>query len=139
MAKWTNKEIGQAIKYGLDVALYQTQNALLYIRFFAVIKCPCCEGKGGCVEGYYEPEWTECRVCSFAWDYDEKRFFYKLACDREFEGMISPSKWLKYKVALSGLSWVRIIKCKLGYHAPFSKEEPVCGFCYKTTTKPIAS
>lgn len=31
--------------------------------------CPYCEGKGGFIDGYYEPEWSGCRCC----DPDEER------------------------------------------------------------------
>jgi hypothetical protein len=31
--------------------------------------CPHCDGKGGAVSGYYEPEWSGCRCC----DPDEAR------------------------------------------------------------------
>ncbi len=31
--------------------------------------CPHCEGKGGFMDGYYEPEWSGCRCC----DPDEER------------------------------------------------------------------
>lgn len=26
--------------------------------------CPLCGGTGGAISGYYEPEWSECRLCN---------------------------------------------------------------------------
>ena len=112
---------------------------ILYIRFAAFIKCPCCKGEGGAMTGYYEPEWDDCNCCSFAWEYSSKRFFHKLACDYELFGRISPSKWLKCKMSFSGdvsIGWIRVIKCKLGRHVSLASEcgGTVCAYCWKELT-----
>lgn len=127
----------ETLDYLWDVVKYKTvlylRTAITYVRFFAVIKCPVCKGEGGWMSGYYEPEWECCPVCSFGWDYSSKNWFRRIASEIEFEGRTSPSKWLKSKIANTDLSWSRIIKCKLGWHVPFSKGEQVCCHCYTLT------
>lgn len=34
--------------------------------------CPCCEGKGGFMDGYYEPEFSGCRCCNPDEDCDDE-------------------------------------------------------------------
>ena len=119
--------------------LYRLKNAVcrcwLVARNRPFFTCPCCEGKGGSVQGYYEPEWTECYAC---YDYWEK--LEDWGWDR-FVGRLPAWAWLRTKVALRfgfDPQWpIRdMLRCRLGWHCWMNEDrlEPglrICARCWK--------
>ena len=87
------------------------------------------------MSGYYEPEWNECNLCSYAWHYKDKNWFKRMACEyynEGFYGRVSPWKWFKHKIGCDG-SFCIFLKCKLGIHTYFEidKDEYVCCVCWR--------
>lgn len=99
-------------------AAYLVLKCRKFIRHIPVMKCPCCNGKGGWTSGYYEPEWSECYICyRDGNDYGDGEGW--------FEGRVSPLAWIRWKVAnrLGTLdmfgyfpSVTRSILCWMGFH-----------------------
>lgn len=103
----------------------------LILRHLPLLSCPLCEGAGGAMVGYEEPEWSECYFCWDGWkDLDD----YGL---QWFIGRINPLRWPKSKLILatghhSFRGWVL---CRLGRHAHF---HGFCARCYEPCAEPCS-
>lgn len=111
--------------------------AWLIAKYRPFFKCPHCNGKGGAICGYYEPEWTECESCYQGWKWLVNRDM------KWFEGRISlwgivqcrASKWAN----IGGRIRLRdSLRCKLRFHRYvkdsdfFGDGTSVCATCYHT-------
>lgn len=117
--------------------LYQLKDwltkAWLIVKHRPLITCPWCKGTGGAIEGYYEPEWQECRECYHHW---EELSDYGLDW---FAGRLPVLQYLRARVSIWAGLWftARIsdaLRCKAGYHdfADHSHWEPgleICSTC----------
>lgn len=106
----------------------------LIIRLRPFIKCPYCEGEGGAVSGYYEPEWMECWHCHRYWEAISDYYY-----DRSWwEGRMPLLVWVRAKASIRakmpGLSrWRDIICCRLGKCLNFMDADAktlVCRACF---------
>lgn len=114
----------------------------LVIKHRPWLRCPFCQGKGGEVSGYYEPEWTECRDCwPYYRDLEDHRWTW-------FVGRLPLLQWLRAKASIRFGLWYTadfsdIIKCKCGRHRWMDETdmEPglyVCATCYEHKHEPEA-
>lgn len=85
--------------------------AWLWLRHRPLVTCPFCKGRGGAMEGYYEPEWSECRACWTLWnDLEDYGATW-------FVGRISLRGWVRAKVSIRFGFWeltrVRdVVRCR---------------------------
>jgi len=103
----------------------------LVIRHRPIIKCPICDGEGGAMSGYYEPEWSECPCCYKHW-VNAVDWGVTWA-----EGRLPLWSFVRAKVAM----WCRMdfretvlncLKCKAGWHL-WERQldgETFCERCY---------
>jgi hypothetical protein len=119
------------------------RRAWLIVKRRPFLRCPFCKGEGGAVQGYYEPEWTECRVCFDHWNELDD---YSMPW---FVGRLPLLQWIRAKVAQRfGLWYVVSVReallCRLGFHRwrPEDGIEPglrICCRCYEHDWKPEAT
>jgi hypothetical protein len=121
--------------------LRRLEAAWLWIRHRPLIKCPFCQGKGGAMSGYYEPEWSECGECFRFWDdLDDHGWPW-------FVGRLPVWAWLQSKASIRARLWYRLsftslIKCKIGIHRWMNEDrmEPglrICARCWKDKKVPV--
>lgn len=100
------------------------------------ITCPFCDGKGGAMSGYYEPEWSECRECYPHWE-------PLTDCGPEWcVGRLPVWEWVRARISLAfGLWYIAnirtVIACRLGFHDWMNEDrmEPglrICCVCYQS-------
>ena len=115
--------------------------AWLVIRHRPVMVCPFCEGRGGEVSGYYEPEWTECWSCHEHWDaLDELGVRWAV-------GRMPFWMWVRSKAAIRCKLWfpARLrdpLRCWLGFHQFISHGENMpclCRICWSENEKKAAT
>lgn len=106
----------------------------LVLWLHPLFKCPFCDGAGGAMEGYYEPEWSECH-CWHSWETLEDRGL------KWFTGRLPLIEWcrakLSFKYQLGGIMPFRLIlRCRLGFHSWLDEEIEeglkICGVCWDT-------
>lgn len=110
--------------------------ALLWWQPF--FTCPVCDGAGGAMEGYYEPEWSECSSC---WHYWETLDDYGI---ERFNGRLSLFQLWRVKLAKKlgveeAFPFREIVRCLTGHHNWLNEEvEPglrICGWCWASETR----
>ncbi len=121
---------------------YRAIRLWLVIKHRSFFRCPFCEGKGGAMSGYYEPEWSECHACHRHWD---DLVDHGLGW---VEGRLPLLEWLRAKVAIRcGIGFIcrfrEAAACKLGWHYWMDEDdiEPglkICCVCYEDNSSDIA-
>ena len=113
--------------------------AYLVLRHRPLVKCPMCNGKGGEMQGYYEPEWSECWYCYDFWgELEEWR------CEW-FVGRVPVLAWLRGRILTRlghgfSMSHGRVrwaILCRLGWHK-WQDDECLgrhCWRCYESAPR----
>jgi hypothetical protein len=105
------------------------QKILIFLWRFPVVQCPACRGTGGSVEGYYEPEWTECRHC-----YDQTDWLVDMGHDW-FAGHVHPLRypWVRLEVATQQTTFRGWLLCRMGFHWDLHDDwmPDTCCRCYK--------
>jgi len=122
------------------VSAWNIKTLWLVIWLHPLLKCPLCDGTGGAMEGYYEPEWCECD-CWPRWEPLEDGGL------SWFVGRLPLLEWLRAQLSVRLLKlytivpFREILRCKIGYHAWMAREfwpEPnvkVCATCFESATE----
>lgn len=107
--------------------------AWLVVRHRPFFTCPLCKGKGGAMQGYYEPEWSECSACYERWEsLDDHGWTW-------FVGRLPLLDYLRCRASIRCGMWELtrfrdLIRCKLGIHRWHDDEavgKPICCVCYE--------
>ncbi len=112
----------------------------LILKHRPFFRCPFCEGKGGAMSGYYEPEWSECYECYRSWE-------PLVDCGVDwFEGRLALLDWIRAKAAQRCGIWQicglrQLLACKLGWHRWMNEDaiQPglrICCICYRDKIEP---
>lgn len=109
----------------------------LVIRWRALFKCPICDGAGGAMEGYYEPEWSECE-CYYYWesleDWGLTWFVGRLPLLPFVRASVS-RRLLKIEYILT---FQDIARCFTGFHRWMPREyqiqrnQRICAVCFQS-------
>lgn len=58
-----------------DLASDYLARVVMVCLWLPITRCPCCEGRGGEMSGYEQPEWDDCHFCYNEWFSDREMFW----------------------------------------------------------------
>lgn len=120
-----------------DSVAWRARQGLAALRYRPLFKCPFCNGAGGAMEGYYEPEWCECLSCYRYWEPLEDRGM------GWFIGRLPALAWCRAHFSVRAkmncmMPLNVLVRCKIGMHCDWLRVDPetqVCNACFESRKK----